>query len=47
MEELFGELDWDALLALPRAQRVEKVKEQAEAKFADAWEQEARASEDE
>jgi hypothetical protein len=46
MEELFGELDWDALLALPRAQRVEKVKEQAEAKFADAWEQEASASED-
>lgn len=36
MGKLFGELDWNALFGLPRAQRVEKVKKQADAKFADA-----------
>jgi len=37
MRELFGELDWNALFVLPRSQRVEVVKEQAEKKFAGVW----------
>jgi hypothetical protein len=39
MEGLFKELSWDTLKALPREDRVEAVKEQAQAKFADAWEE--------
>lgn len=37
MEELFGELIWDALHVLSRERRVKLVKKQAEIKFASAW----------
>lgn len=37
--ELFGELDWDGLRGLGTAERVERVKKQAEEKFAGANEE--------
>jgi hypothetical protein len=39
MEELLHDLDWENLKALPREERVKAVKEQAEAKFAGAWDE--------
>ncbi|KAH7382420.1 hypothetical protein DE146DRAFT_681474 [Phaeosphaeria sp. MPI-PUGE-AT-0046c] len=37
MEELFAELDYSDLFALPREERVQKVRAQAKAKFSGAW----------
>jgi hypothetical protein len=39
MEELFDELEYGDLFALPREERVQQVKAQAKAKFAGAWQE--------
>lgn len=38
MEELFDEMDYGFLFALPHDERVQAVRAQAEAKFAGTWE---------